>query len=143
VFLFIVLFSLVSLITDNKLPRFNKKKIKALFGSETFLHQFFREVFSISLLKDTVVKLWSYPKKLIHVLYFEFLFNFLNYIGFLFIPIVAVANNLNLSEIAILFAVMRLPYVLSFLTAEFADRYDKKTLMLVILLFLSFLFSLL
>ncbi|MBU1759090.1 hypothetical protein KKG31_08470 [Patescibacteria group bacterium] len=61
----------------------------------------------------------------------------------MFIPIVAMANNLSLSQIAVIFAVMRVPYVISFFTAEIADRYNKKLLIYVVLLFLSFLYTLL
>jgi hypothetical protein len=43
----------------------------------------------------------------------EALMNFMNYVGFLFIPIVALENNLTLSQIAILFAVMRVPYMIN------------------------------
>jgi hypothetical protein len=73
----------------------------------------------------------------------EFVFNVLNYIGFIFIPIVAVKNNLNLSQIAIIFAIMRLPYVINFFTTELTGRYNKKKFILIIMLFLSFLFALL
>ena len=142
-YLFIVLFALVSLLTDNMLPNLEKEQIKKLFGKETFLHQFFREVFSFSLIKKTILDMKSYSHKLFGALEFEFLFNVLNYISFLFIPIVAVANNLSLSQIAILFAVMRVPYIINFFTAELADKYDKKTFILTIMIFLAFLFALL
>ncbi|MEI8253900.1 MAG: hypothetical protein WCG25_09460 [bacterium] len=45
----------------------------------------------------------------------------------MFIPIVALKAKLSLSEIAIIFAVMRLPYIINFFTAEMADKYSKKT----------------
>jgi hypothetical protein len=45
----------------------------------------------------------------------EALVCFMNYVGFLFIPIIALENNLTLSQIAILFAVMKLPYMISVL----------------------------
>ncbi|MFZ2912528.1 MAG: MFS transporter, partial [Candidatus Absconditicoccaceae bacterium] len=72
----------------------------------------------------------------------QFFLNVLNYIGFLFIPIVAIKNDLSLSQIAIVFAVMRVPYVLNFFTAEIADKYNKKTFMGIIFIFLAILFSL-
>ncbi|MBU0626885.1 MFS transporter [Patescibacteria group bacterium] len=50
-FLFIVVFSIISLISDQKLPGLNPKRFKELFSKETFLHQFFREVFSFSAFK--------------------------------------------------------------------------------------------
>ncbi|MBQ5945587.1 hypothetical protein IJL65_04295 [bacterium] len=42
--------------------------------------------------------------------------NFLNYTSYLFIPIVAVENNLSLSQVAIVFAAMKLPYVVNIFT---------------------------
>jgi hypothetical protein len=39
--------------------------------------------------------------------------NFLNYTSYLFIPIVAAENNLSLSQIALVFAAMKLPYVVN------------------------------
>jgi len=73
----------------------------------------------------------------------EFVFSILNYIWFIFIPIVAAKNNLNLSQIAIIFAIMRLPYVINFFTGEIADRYNKKKFILIVMFLLSFLFALL
>jgi len=71
----------------------------------------------------------------------EFVFNILNYIGFIFIPIVAAAHHLTLSQIAIVFAIMRLPYVINFFTGEIADRYNKSKLIIIVFFFLSFLFA--
>lgn len=51
-----------------------------------------------------------------YALGFEVLFNLLNYVGFIFIPIVSIANNLSLSQVAIVFAAMRLPYLIDFFT---------------------------
>ena len=45
--------------------------------------------------------------------------NFLNYTGFLFIPIIAAENHLSLSEIALVFAAMKLPYVVNIFTGKF------------------------
>ena len=73
----------------------------------------------------------------------EFLFNILYYVGFIFIPIIAVQNHFNLSQVALIFAVMRLPYVIDIFTGAFADRYNKKKFILLILLFMSFLYALL
>jgi hypothetical protein len=39
--------------------------------------------------------------------------NFFNYTSYLFIPIVAVENNLSLSQIAIIYAAMKLPYIVN------------------------------
>lgn len=142
-FLFVALFAFVSFVTDTKLPHLSKKKIKAFLGKESFLHQFFREAFSFSAFRRAFLSLKTANKKIYHALGFEFLYNILNYVGFLFIPIVALQNDLSLSQVAIVFAMMRLPYVFNFFTWEFADRYNRKKFILIILLFMSFLYALL
>lgn len=143
-YLFIGLFAAGSFLTDSKLPEVsNKKEIKKYLGKESFLHNFFREVFSLSAIKRGFTVLKKYNKKMYRALSDEFLFNVLNYIGFIFIPIIAVANNLSLPQIAIVFGVMKLPYVINFFTGEFVDKYNKKKFILIVLLFLSFLYALL
>jgi MFS family permease len=72
-----------------------------------------------------------------------FLVSLLNYVGFLFIPIVAVANQLNLSQIAIIFAVMRIPYLINIFAGKLGDKYNKKLLISMILIFMSFFYVLL
>jgi MFS family permease len=142
-YLFIGLFALISFFTDTKLPHLSKKKIKAFLGKESFLHQYFHEICSFIPIKKAFASLKTANKKIYQALGFEFLFNVLNYIGFIFIPIVAIKDNLSLSQIAVIFAIMRLPYVIDFLTGEFADKYSKRRFILIVLLFLSFLFALL
>lgn len=142
-YLFVGLFAFISFLTDTKLPHLSKKKIKEFLGKESFLHQFFREAFSFSAFRKAFESLKIANKKIYHALWFEFLYNILNYVGFLFIPIVAVQNDLSLSQVAIIFAIMRLPYVFNFFTWEFADRYNKKKFILIVLLFMSFLYALL
>ena len=41
------------------------------------------------------------------------LVNFVNYVGYLFIPLIASEKNLSLSEIALLFGAMKLPYLVN------------------------------
>jgi MFS family permease len=142
-YLFVGLFTLISFLTDTKLPHLSKKNLKAFLGKESFLHQFFREVFSLWAFRKAFNSLKTANKKIYNVLGFEFLYNILNYVGFIFIPIIAVQNNLSFSQIAIIFAIMRLPYVFNFFTWEFADLYNRKKFILVVLLFISFLYALL
>ncbi len=78
------------------------------------------------------VALWSFM-----------LTNFLNYTSYLFIPIVAAENNLSLSQIALVFAAMKLPYVINVFTWKFWDKYSKKLLISIILVLISFLYVLL
>ncbi len=142
-FLFVAVFSVISFFTDKKLPNLSKKKIREFMGKESFLHNFFRQIFSIAPIKKTFVTLKNADKKLYNALGFELLFNILNYIGLIFIPIIAVQSHFSLSVIAIIFAIMRFPYVIDFFTWEFADKYSKRKFILIVLLFLSFLFALL
>lgn len=72
-----------------------------------------------------------------------FLVSLLNYVGFLFIPIVSVENNLNLSQIAIVFAVMKLPYLINIFIGKLGDKYNKKLLISIILIFMSVFYVLL
>lgn len=140
-YLFIVVFWIFSLFTDKKIPIHKKQHLKKLFAKESFLHQFIREVFSFKPLKKAYFAVLGYSRSMIYALGFEVLFNIMAYIGFIFIPLVAAKNNLWLVSIALIFALMRLPYVSNFFTTGRIDRYDKKTFIVIVLLFLSFLFA--
>ncbi|MEI6774083.1 MAG: hypothetical protein WCL18_04725 [bacterium] len=85
----------------------------------------------------------NYSTRLYYALGFEFMFNVLNYIGFIFIPIISIKNNLTLSQIALVFAVMRLPYLIDFFTGNIADHTSKRKFLFFVLLFISFLYMLL
>ena len=142
-FLFISLFAVISFFTDKKLPNLSKKKIKAFLGKDTFVHRFFIEVFSLRAIKRVVLTMKDYSHRLYYALGFEFMFNLLNSIGFIFIPIVSVQNHLTLPQIAIVFAVMRVPYLIDFFTGNIADHTSKRKFLFFILLFISFLYMLL
>lgn len=71
------------------------------------------------------------------------LVSFMNYVGFLFIPIIAIENNLSLPHIAILFAVMRLPYIINVFIGGVGDKYSKKVLIMFLILISSVLYALL
>lgn len=140
-FLFIWVFAAWSFISDSKLPNLSKKQIKKFLGKESFLHQFIHTVFSYKSFANGLSVLRKYNHKMFWALGDEFVFNILNYIWFIFIPIVAAAHQLTLSQIAIVFAIMRLPYVINFFTGEIADRYNKSKLIIIVFFFLSFLFA--
>lgn len=143
VFLFVSLFAIVSFFTDNKLPNLSKTKIKKFLGKDTFLHNFFLEVFSLHAIKNVIGTMKNYSTRLYYALGFEFMFNVLNYIGFIFIPIISVKNDLTLSQVAIVFAVMRIPYLIDFFTGNIADKTSKRKFLFFVLLFVSFLYMLL
>ncbi len=142
-FVFVSLFAIISFFTDQKLPSLSKTKIKEFLGKDTFIHRFFLEVFSFHAIKNVLGTMKDYSHKLYYALGFEFMFNLLSYIGFIFIPIISIKNNLTLSEIAILFAVMRVPYLIDFFTGSIADKTSKRKFVFFVLLFISFLYMLL
>ncbi|MFA7298475.1 MAG: MFS transporter [Candidatus Absconditabacterales bacterium] len=142
-FLFISLFAIISFFTDNKLPNLSKTKIKAFLGKDTFLHRFFIEAFSFRSIKRVLLTMKDYSHRLYYALGFEFMFNLLSYIGFIFIPIVSIQNHLTLPQIAIVFAVMRVPYLIDFFTGNIADHTSKRKFLFFSLLFISFLYMLL
>lgn len=69
--------------------------------------------------------------------------SFINYVAFLFIPLIAMEHHLGLPEIAILFAVMKLPYLVNILIGNLGDKYNKKILITVLLLVAGVLFVML
>ncbi|MEI7920256.1 MAG: MFS transporter [bacterium] len=142
-FLFVSLFAIISFFTDQKLPNLSKRKIKEFLGKDTFIHKFFLEVFSLTAIKKVVITIKEYSHRLYYALGFEFLYNLLNYIGFIFIPIVSIKNDLTLSQIAIVFAVMKIPYLIDFFTGNIANKTSKRKFLFFVLLFISFLYMLL
>lgn len=142
-FLFISLFAILSFFTDKKLPNLSKTKIKEFLGKDTFIHKFFLEVFSLHAIKNVILTMKNYSTRLYYALWFEFMFNVLNYIGFIFIPIISIKNDLTLSQIAVVFAIMRVPYLIDFFTGNIADKTSKRKFLFFVLLFVSFLYMLL
>lgn len=140
-FLFIVLFTILSLFSDKKIPIIKKKQIKEILWKDSFLLDFIKRVFSLKPFIRTFIVLKSESRSFMYSLGFEWLFNILSYVWFLFIPLVAVENNLWLPQVAFLFALMRLPYLTNFFTATWSERFDKKLFVAVVLLFLSFLYA--
>lgn len=67
-YLFIVVFGFLSLFTDKKIPIYKKQHIKEIFAKESFLHQFFREVFSLKPIKKAYLAIKSYPRSMIYSL---------------------------------------------------------------------------
>lgn len=140
-YLFIVLFSIISLGTDKMIPILSFRKVKRFLAEWDFFKMFFREVFSFGPLQRTYAAVKQYPRSLYYVLGFEFLFNVLNYIWFLFIPLASAQNNLSLGHIALIFAAMRLPYISNFLTTGRTSRYHKKQFILFSFLFMAILYG--
>jgi len=140
-YLFIVLFSLVSLIADRKIPLLQFHKIKKFFWETDFLRYFFGEVFSFGPIKRTYAAMKYYPKSILYVFGFEAVFNILNYIWFIFIPLAAAANHLSLGEVALVFAIMKLPYLTNLFTASWSQRFHKKSFILTCFVFMSLFYA--
>ena len=170
-YFFVVIFALVSLLQDEKIKsvlskRYNKtrkrfyKRVKKesksssnisnnpeyeqkFFWKDWFIRSFVRGCLSTESRKEIWQLLKKYNWKMYVALWSFMLTNFLNYTSYLFIPIVAAENNLSLSQIALVFAAMKLPYVINVFTWKFWDKYSKKLLISIILVLISFLYILL
>ncbi len=170
-YFFVVIFALVSLLQDEKIKsvlskHYNKtwkrfyKRVKKesenpdkiqdnsdydqkFFGKKWFVYSFINGCLSTESWKEIWETLHKYNWKMYAALWGWMLTNFFNYMSFLFIPIVAAENNLSLSQIAIVFAAMKLPYIVNVFAWKFWDKYSKKLLISIILVFMSFLFILL
>ena len=167
-YLFIVIFSMLSVVQDNKIQDFINKKfrkswkklennmpnieyeidedldnVKKLLGKKWVIPTYFKEIFSPWPWKSMFVTLKWYWMPMYVALCSEALVTFMNYVGFLFIPIVALENNLTLSQIAILFAVMKLPYMISVLFWGVWDKYSKKIIITILVLLSSIIYILL
>ncbi len=170
-YLFVVIFSLISLLYDEKIKsilskHYNKtrkrfyKRVKReskyydkieksqeyeqkFFGKKWFIHSFINGCLSAESWKEIWEMLHKYNWKMYVALWGWMLTNFFNYMSFLFIPIIAAENNLLLSQIAIVFAAMKLPYIVNVFAWKFGDKYSKKLLISIILVLMSFLFILL
>ena len=116
---------------------------QTFLGRKGFVVSFIKECFSLQPRKRIITLLRSHNSKMYVALGSVCLVSLLNYVGFLFIPIVAVANHLNLSQIAIIFAVMKAPYLVNIFTGKLGDKYNKKLLISLLLIFVSFFYILL
>ncbi len=167
-YLFIVIFSLLSVMQDNKIQDLLKKRfskswkklenrdpnieyeidedldnVKKLLGKKWVVPTFMKEIVSPGPWKSMFVTLKGYWMPMYVALGAEALVCFMNYVGFLFIPIIALENNLTLSQIAILFAVMKLPYMISVLFWWVWDKYSKKIIITILVILSAIIYILL
>jgi len=167
-YLFVVIFALVSLLEDQKIKseissKYNrtwKKRYKTakaeskyeakllkewkteqdFLGKKWFLREFIRECTSLDSFRDVFKTLNWYKWNIYIALLSQLLNNLLNNIWFLFIPIISIENNLSLSQIAIIFAVMKAPYIINVFLWKFGDKHSKKILISSILIVMSLLY---
>ncbi len=166
-YLFVVIFSLASILQDEKIKTVLWKHYKTwknfykilqkesevpdksnetlaseqkFFGKDWFMSSFITWCLSLESWKEIWEILRKYNWKMYVALWSFMLTNFLNYTSFLFIPIVAAENNLSLSQIALVFAAMKLPYIVNVFAWKFWDKYSKKLLISIVLVFVSLLY---
>ena len=149
IFLFMVFFILLSLIRDGRIWFFSKKlspKDKPIilsFKSNWLLPLLWKYIVSRKPWKEIYHVLRDYQWSMYSALWAQALISLMEYVGFLFIPIIAVDNNLSLSEVALISAIMRLPSILNVFVWSLGDKYNKKLLIGILLLIWWFLYIML
>lgn len=94
--------------------------------------------------KQTYHKVFSFYKKYAQYLTFPLMlwliWSILNYVSYFFVPLLGYQRELSLPEVAIVFVVMRLPYLVSFAVPEIKSNFVKKNVVLGVYLLLALLF---
>lgn len=116
VFLGIIVFSFISMIINITIPIPEEKWLRKTIDTY-IIHQ--------NVYKKVRRDLKSYNVTLYITLFLQFLYGIIDYIGFLFIPLLGLSNNLTLGQIALIFAIMRVPHLLSIYFAGILDKYNK------------------
>ena len=142
-YVFIAVFSFLSLLIDWKIPfhEWNNKMVSE--NHFDFVKKFWKRCFSIQPMKKMIVSLKSSSRSLWNGLWYEMLYALLDYLSLLFIPLVALSDWLWLWQIAIVFAVMRLPYIFNLFVSWRDEWFNKKLFIAVVLVFLAWLFVIL
>jgi hypothetical protein len=107
------------------------------------IRSFCKEVTSLKPWKAMFLTLKGYGKPMYIALANQSLVSFMNYVWFLFIPIISYERHLSLSQIAIIFAVMRLPYIINVFVWSIGDKYSKKLLLSSLMLLWAVIYFLL
>lgn len=142
-YVFIAVFSFLSLLIDWRIPfhEWNNKIVSE--NHFDFVKKFCKRCFSIQPMKKMIVSLKASSRSLWNGLWYEMLYALLDYLSLLFIPLVALSDWLWLWQIAIVFAVMRLPYIFNLFVSWRDEWFNKKLFIAVVLVFLAWLFILL
>lgn len=142
-YIFIAVFSFLSLFIDLKL-KLSKKWTEKSFSNKFELMKYVKKkVFSIMPMRNMIYCLKKWSKNLRNGLWYEILWALLDYLSLLFIPLIALEHWLVLRQIALIFAMMRLPYIFNLFTSWFDEWMNKKLFIAIILLILAWLFALL
>ncbi|MBO4517206.1 hypothetical protein J5751_07475 [bacterium] len=93
-YIFIAIFSILSLLIDWKIP-FHESSNKIVSENHfEFVKKFCRKCFSVQPMKKMIVSLKASPRALWNGLGYEMLYALLDYLSLLFIPLVALEHGL-------------------------------------------------
>jgi len=115
-FLGIVVFSFISMIINTTIPIENEKWLRKTIDTY-ILHQ--------NVYKKVRQDLKNYNITLFITLFLQFLYGIIDYIWFLFIPLLWLYNDLSLAQIALIFAIMRIPHMLAIYFAGMFKKYNQ------------------
>lgn len=143
IYLFMILFMVLSLIRDDGIWRFRKDKIRHPLNffskKDGIVPLFIKHIFSLAPLKKIFKTIKLYWDEMYNTLWAQSLVGLMEQVGFLFIPIIAIENNFSLSQVAILSTIMGIPNFLNTVAWYRWDQYNKK-LIIWILLFIAWFF---
>ena len=142
-YIFIAVFSFLSLLIDRKIPFYESQNKEVAENHFDFIKKFCNRCFSIQPMKKMIISLKSSSRSLWNGLGYCMLYALLDYLSLLFIPLVALEHGLSLWQIALVFAMMRLPYIFNLFISWIDEWKNKKLFIAVILVFLAWLFVLL
>lgn len=112
VYIAIVVMSVIALLRNITIPIDKEQGLWQTVNTYLFHQNIYKKVWN---------DLKEYNITLYITLFLQMMYGVLDYIGRLFVPLLAVSQNLSLSEVAIIFAIMRVPHIFSlFFTALFA-----------------------
>jgi MFS family permease len=116
VFLGIIVFSFISMIINITIPIPEEKWLRKTINTYIIHQNVYKKVWQ---------DLKNYNITLYITMFLQFLYGIIDYIGFLFIPLLWLSNDLTLGQIALIFAIMRIPHLLSIYFAGMLDKYNK------------------
>jgi len=112
-YVFVFLFSLVSIMGDINIPERRSRPIWPEIKRVLWKKNVYKKVYQ---------DLKNYDSHFYFILFLQLMWGLMDYVSLMFIPLLAIQHDLTLSQTALVFGFMRLPYLLSFFFAEIADR---------------------
>jgi len=142
-YIFIAVFAILSFLIDWRIPFHETANKEVSKNHFEFVKKFCFKCFSIQPIKKMLLSLKVSPRALWNGLWYNMLYSLLDYLSLLFIPLVSLEHGLSLWQIALVFSMMRLPYIFNLFVSWVDEWKNKKLFIAVILVFLAWLFVLL